>query len=649
MNVPPPGPEQPKPEPEVPLREESIKQALDFLRRPEASVLTKPQQEEFLSKKLTQPEIDELRRRQTAEEQKQQQQEQASLPRTVATPAPAEPATGYPQQYQQPYAQSPAQYQQPQYQRAQPWPQGNGGGFQMPAAPQPYYPPGARFQATPQPPLPNYMQLQVEPEPASWLWMVGGAVIAAGATLGAVWRQSWSNEDDSPWMVQELERLAGDERPSEQDKKDGQAEAAVGGGTDSSSSPENTGTDMTTKEAFEDLVSLLRQHSEEAHENSLAFKKATTTLQEQFQSVLTAMEKFAENQEKAQRTAKQEPLELSASTIQALANILQPTGERAPVAVTVAEAVAAGAVAEPIPIATPEETTAASSGAGAREPPAAEAALGLRDQFDAINQNLQRLVQQSQAKAEASKSMQTLCLILQNVVNNPSHERHRKVNTTGSRFHELFSTKGSAAELLKLAGFVYQEPNFILPQEKSTEAALRVRDLVQSAQSNLEQMWAARGAGEGGVEGGSAVQQSQEAKAVAKPGVAENVAGASASSAAQADLPVTPAPPAAPAKPWMSNVTASQAARPAAGAAIAAADAERSEVIAAAAVEESPAASGPSLLATGQVAHNAESPSSEDPTASSQVEEDPIAASSPNQGGGGTTEPVQEIQPQCGG
>lgn len=85
-----------------------------------------------------------------------------------------------------------------------------------------------------------------------------------------------------------------------------------------------------------------------------------------------------------------------------------------------------------------------------------------------------------------------LVMVMQNVVNNPDSEKHRKVNTSSARFHDLFSSKGPAAELLKLAGFQYQEPNFIYASEQGTDSLQIVRDLLQEGQRSVEQVWAAR-------------------------------------------------------------------------------------------------------------------------------------------------------------
>ncbi|CAK0836239.1 unnamed protein product, partial [Prorocentrum cordatum] len=91
-------------------------------------------------------------------------------------------------------------------------------------------------------------------------------------------------------------------------------------------------------------------------------------------------------------------------------------------------------------------------------------------------------------------------MILQNLLNNPSsdtRDKHRKLNTSSPRFQELLSDKGAPAELLKLAGFEYQRPNFTFGTEQPTEAAQRVLELLQEAQRNLDHSWASSRASAG--------------------------------------------------------------------------------------------------------------------------------------------------------
>eukprot|EP00438_Fugacium_kawagutii_P027068 Skav214859 [mRNA] locus=scaffold16:500643:502211:+ [translate_table: standard] len=95
---------------------------------------------------------------------------------------------------------------------------------------------------------------------------------------------------------------------------------------------------------------------------------------------------------------------------------------------------------------------------------------------------------------EATKSLNTVAMILSNFLKDPSSDRNRKVNTSGARFSEIFRNNSAAGELLKLAGFQYQHPNFVYNEaQPNADGAQRTFELVQDAQKNLDQTWAARG------------------------------------------------------------------------------------------------------------------------------------------------------------
>jgi len=222
------------------------------------------------------------------------------------------------------------------------------------------------------------------------------------------------------------------------------------------------------KVAYEDLVAILRQHGEEARETSALFKKCIQQQQEQYQQTFAEMQKALQAQSQHQK--KSPPMDLSAATIQSLAMLMgpaQPT-DWSECSEGGAVTVAGGGV----------------TGGSATNP--------LRESYGAINQSLQRLTHESTSKAELAKSLQTLLMILQNLLNNPSKEASRKVNTSSARFSELFGKRSAAAELLKLAGFLYQEPNFTFAADQDMESAQRVRDLLQDAQRNIEQSWSSR-------------------------------------------------------------------------------------------------------------------------------------------------------------
>ena len=171
----------------------------------------------------------------------------------------------------------------------------------------------------------------------------------------------------------------------------------------------------------------------------------------------------------------------------------------------------------------------------------AASAQSLRESFDATNASLQRVVTESNTKQEATKSLNTVAMILSNFLKDPSSDRNRKVNTSGSRFSEIFRNNSAAGELLKLAGFQYQHPNFVFNEtgQINAEGAQRTLDLVQEAQRNIDQTWSTRGD---------------------RPAAAPAAAPA-APAAAPAAAPVAPAPAPA-AAPTPSASSSAEAARP---------------------------------------------------------------------------------------
>jgi len=276
------------------------------------------------------------------------------------------------------------------------------------------------------------------------------------------------------------------------------------------------------KTAVEDLVMMLRQQSEEARENAAVFAKALKTQQEQYQQLFEDMQKVLQMHVQQQKPAsKPHPTELSAATLQALAALMRPAGAPqestatsggCPVAVATTALEASGGPGAFLPGVTLPGAPAASANAAvsglavsvsvpavapAVAPPVANAVPGgdLRESFEAIGRGLQRLTWESASKGEVAKGLNTLAMLLQNVINNPTSSRHRKVNASGSRFRELLGTGGTpGAELMRLASFQFQEPNFIMGADQGVEAAQRVLDLMQDQQRNLDQVWATRSA-----------------------------------------------------------------------------------------------------------------------------------------------------------
>mmetsp|Transcript_15666 Transcript_15666/g.49050 ORF Transcript_15666/g.49050 Transcript_15666/m.49050 type:complete len:540 (+) Transcript_15666:3-1622(+) len=240
------------------------------------------------------------------------------------------------------------------------------------------------------------------------------------------------------------------------------AEAAAASPAEAAAPSKESST--TKAAAYEDLVTMLRQQSEEARENSAVFAKALQSQQEQYQQLFGEMQKVLQLHTQQQKPQKPPPMELSAATIQSLASLMQPAPPLQPGDTAASQQDSNGAA--------PAAGLTASSGSS----------NPLRESFDAINHNLQRLLREGTSKAEVAKLLNTLTMILQN----PS----RKVNTSSARF--MTFREGAAAELLKLAGFQYQEPNYTFAPEQGQDSAQRVIDLIQEAQRNLDQAWASR-------------------------------------------------------------------------------------------------------------------------------------------------------------
>jgi len=248
----------------------------------------------------------------------------------------------------------------------------------------------------------------------------------------------------------------------------------------------------SSKASYEDLVTMLRQQSEEARENSAVFARALQSQQEQYKDLFAEMQKVLQSIAQQQKPQKSPPMELSAATIQTLASLMQPaqvpeTTER----VCSTDAVAGAGLGQAATV--PSNGGASSGSAGVPNMPGGQ----LRETFEAINHNLQRLIRESASKAEAGKLLSTLMMIMQ--------KPERKVNTSSARFTTF--RDGAPAELLRLAGFQYQEPNFSCSPERSGDSTQHVVDLIQDAQRKLDQTWASRPSSDACTGGGAATTQ----------------------------------------------------------------------------------------------------------------------------------------------
>lgn len=167
-----------------------------------------------------------------------------------------------------------------------------------------------------QPPYPQVPPWAVMPPPesapasAGWAWVMGGLGIGAGvaALLGVL---SQRQEE-----AEELELLGYSAKPLLQVPP--VHEALEPPATEASKTEPQLPSAAEQAEAFEELVSKLRQHAEEARETTSLMKKCMQQQQEQYKEVFSEMTKVMQKQQKPQ------PLELSAASIQTLASLMQP-------------------------------------------------------------------------------------------------------------------------------------------------------------------------------------------------------------------------------------------------------------------------------------------------------------------------------------
>lgn len=474
------------------VREDQVEAAMRFLGNEKVANRPIEEKREFMLKKgLTEDEIDEAVRR-------YESGGATSTPSAGITSPAGGGSTAPPPSYPlPPAAQAPAY-------GAYPPAQWQGQGMAPYGPPGSQWPPGVPAMPPNGPPSPyGWMQpppLYEAPQSAGtvpgWLWALGGVAAGLGGTLMASsfgrasqeklvqntseGNAGWAHQQQQangvlshhkPQVQQNVQAL----EPPHASKPD-----IVTIGTDGGKpiSDEGEKDEKSTKEVYEDLLALLRQHGDEAKETSALFRKAITQSQEQYQTMFSEMQKVLNVQAQQQKTQKSVPTDLSAATLQSLASLIECAKSGQPV-------VEGAEVSTAVP----------SSISGAANP--------LRKSLDATSQSLNHLVNESTSKAEASKTLNTLSLILQNLLGNPSSDKHRKVNTSSNRFAAL--AQGPNAELLKLAGFELQGQSFVLAPEQSLEAAERVRDLVSAKQRTLDEDWEHRPIVESGAEASAAI------------------------------------------------------------------------------------------------------------------------------------------------
>jgi len=297
------------------------------------------------------------------------------------------------------------------------------------------------------------------------------------------------------------------------------------------------------RERLDELTASVRKHVEETRDATTSLRRVMEQQQRQYQAAVNEFQRSVEQQARKPVSSTQR-VEISESSMQVLKSLIGTSEGRR----------TNGVASFP-------------TGPGV----AASTSEAHRQWFGSVEQNLVNLLRAAPGRAEARRSLQTVSMIVHNLVTSPTQERYREVNTSSARFRETFGGSDSAAGLLQLAGFEFRDPSFIFPIEKGLDEAERVRDLLQEALRDSDRRWAeACGVTDSvevpnGQNGKSGGEESRLAQSPAPGSDTETTvpvgcssSSASGSGAPQAEAQPKPVPAAA---PWFSSVVQKQLSR----------------------------------------------------------------------------------------
>jgi hypothetical protein len=284
---------------------------------------------------------------------------------------------------------------------------------------------------------------------------------------------------------------------------------------------------------LDELASYMRRHVEETREATGTLRRTMEFQQRQYQTALSDFQRKVQEAEKRKPSAVLPRMEIAPESMKMLKSLINP----------------------------------ATSTNGQSE--TLDSGEALRQWFSQAESSLEGLLRAMSCKAEAKKSLQTVSLILSNLVSTSAQqEKFREVNTSSSRFREQVGTSGE--ELLQLAGFERRETGFVFPSDppKALDKAEHVRDLLQAALRDCDQRWeqahvaepgaipdsseaAVRGSGLLTVNGASSVAANGASATMATSTEVQSSQDASAHGSSSSSSKAAPAskPPA----PWLSS------------------------------------------------------------------------------------------------
>eukprot|EP00439_Symbiodinium_sp_Y106_P022833 s5837_g2.t2 len=204
-------------------------------------------------------------------------------------------------------------------------------------------------------------------------------------------------------------------------------------------------------ERLAELVTSLRGHAEETREATASLRKSVEQQQRLYQMAAADFQRKLD--EACKRKVTTSRMELASESLQMLRSLVAGRS---------------------------------SSGSGALENGDAPKESWPR-WFEKADAAVQGLLRTAGTAGEARRCIQTVSMILQNLVANPGQERYREVNLSSARFKETFSDSSAAVELLKVAGFEVSEAGLRGP-ERLAEAE-RLRDIMQDVLRDCDHRW----------------------------------------------------------------------------------------------------------------------------------------------------------------
>lgn len=223
---------------------------------------------------------------------------------------------------------------------------------------------------------------------------------------------------------------------------------------------ETTSVETLAAGRLDELTAQMRAHVQETRDATAALRRTLEQQQWQYQRTVSDFQMKLEEASRRKTTTASQRIEISPESLKMLRSMVCPANR------------------------------ISGSGCLGAATSANNSSEALRHWFEEVESNLRRLLRSAGSKSDAKRSLQTISIVVHNLVTNPTQEKYREVNTSSARFREtLGGSDGGAAELLQLAGFECRDQTFVFPAERDLDSAERVRDILQDALRDCDKRW----------------------------------------------------------------------------------------------------------------------------------------------------------------